>query len=211
VSVAVGDADSARRVPRALREAQMLEAARELFGRRGYDGAAMDDIAERCGISKRLLYAYFESKERLFVACMEQVNAEIVDRIASGVREAPRPQLGLLYAEREFFAWVEANRDEWRLLASETARGKGFADTAARLRAKGAHVFAELIAETAAALGLAPPDPLEAEQVVYVLLGAGESLANWWLEHPDVPRETVAWRVASLGGHAVSELLGMTR
>jgi hypothetical protein len=71
-------------------------------------------------------------------------------------------------------------------------------------------VFVELIGETAALLGLGRPDRLEAEQVVYVLLGAGESLANWWLEHREVPREIVARRVASVGGHAVAELLGMT-
>jgi AcrR family transcriptional regulator len=170
----------------------------------------MDEIAERCGISKRLLYAYFGSKEGLFVACIRQVNAEIVERIATGARSAPRPELGLLNAELEFFAWVEQHRDEWRLLYSETARRQTFAATVAQLRAEGAEVFVELIGETAALLGLGRPDRLEAEQVVYVLLGAGESLANWWLEHREVPREIVARRVASVGGHAVAELLGMT-
>jgi AcrR family transcriptional regulator len=189
----------------------MLAAAEALFGERGYDRTSMDEIGERCGVSKRLLYAYFGSKEGLFVACMRTVNAEIVDAISAGVRAAPRPELGLLYAEREFFAWVEHHRAEWRLLYGETARGGSFADTAAQLRADGVEVFVGLIGEVAEALGLGRPDRREAEQVVHVLLGAGESLANWWLEHPEVAREAVAWRVASLGGHGVAELLGMTR
>ena len=40
----------------------MLDAAEAVFGRRGFHGASMDEIARRSGITKALLYQYFGSK-----------------------------------------------------------------------------------------------------------------------------------------------------
>jgi AcrR family transcriptional regulator len=56
------------RVPRALREQQMLDAAVKVFSRRGFHAANMDEIAERSGVSKPMVYAYHGTKEELFVA-----------------------------------------------------------------------------------------------------------------------------------------------
>jgi len=49
----------------------ILRAAREAFGERGYDGATVRGVAERAGVDAALLYHYFGSKQRLFVAAME--------------------------------------------------------------------------------------------------------------------------------------------
>src|SRR5437762_1923985 len=57
------------RVPRPVRERQMVEAADRVFTERGYDGVSMDEIAAACGVTKPMLYAYFGSKEGLFAAC----------------------------------------------------------------------------------------------------------------------------------------------
>ncbi len=49
----------------------MLRAAAQVFGERGYHRASMDEIAARAGITKPMLYSYFDSKEGLFAACEE--------------------------------------------------------------------------------------------------------------------------------------------
>lgn len=51
----------------------ILDAARDEFALHGLGGARMDRIAERAGVNKRLIYYYFESKERLFLAVLELV------------------------------------------------------------------------------------------------------------------------------------------
>ena len=56
-----------KRVPRAVREQQMLDAAVLTFARRGYAAASMDEIAEAAGVSKPLVYLYLNSKEDLFL------------------------------------------------------------------------------------------------------------------------------------------------
>ena len=50
----------------------LLDVATRQFAENGYDGARVDQIVEECQVSKNLLYHYFESKEALFVAVMEQ-------------------------------------------------------------------------------------------------------------------------------------------
>src|SRR5438132_10705493 len=51
-----------RRMPRADREEQMLAAATRIFARRGDQDASMDEIAAACGITKPMLYSYFDSR-----------------------------------------------------------------------------------------------------------------------------------------------------
>ncbi|MFD6734770.1 TetR/AcrR family transcriptional regulator, partial [Micromonospora aurantiaca] len=54
-----------KRLPRAVREQQMLDAAVKVFSRRGFHAASMDEIADDAGISKPMVYAYLGTKEEL--------------------------------------------------------------------------------------------------------------------------------------------------
>ncbi|MYR57306.1 TetR family transcriptional regulator, partial [Streptomyces sp. SID625] len=66
-----------KRMPRAVREQQMLDAAVRIFGRRGYRAASMDEIAELAGVSKPLVYLYLNSKDDLFSACIRREAAAL--------------------------------------------------------------------------------------------------------------------------------------
>ena len=58
----------------------LLAAAREAFAARGLEGARVDDIAQRAGTNKQLVYHYFGSKDGLYTAVLEQVYREIRER-----------------------------------------------------------------------------------------------------------------------------------
>jgi AcrR family transcriptional regulator len=58
-------------------QATILAAARDEFAEYGLGGARMDRIAERAGLNKRLIYYYFEDKEKLFQAVLEQAYRDI--------------------------------------------------------------------------------------------------------------------------------------
>lgn len=58
-------------------QATILSAARDEFAESGLGGARMDRIAERAGLNKRLIYYYFDDKEKLFQAVLEQAYADI--------------------------------------------------------------------------------------------------------------------------------------
>ncbi len=55
----------------------ILAAARDEFAEHGLGGARVDRIAERAGLNKRLIYYYFEDKEKLFQAVLEQAYRDI--------------------------------------------------------------------------------------------------------------------------------------
>jgi AcrR family transcriptional regulator len=56
---------------------EILDVATREFAERGFSGARVDEIAERTRTTKRMIYYYFGSKERLFVAVLERAYAEI--------------------------------------------------------------------------------------------------------------------------------------
>src|SRR5437667_4210124 len=72
------------RLPRHERRRQLLDAALEVFVSQGYHAAAMDDIAERAGVSKPVLYQHFPGKLELYLALLD----ESVDALAATVRNA---------------------------------------------------------------------------------------------------------------------------
>src|SRR5437660_9268035 len=59
------------RLPRTARRAQLLAAAQDVFVANGYHAAAMDEIAERSGVSKPVLYQHFPGKLELYLALLE--------------------------------------------------------------------------------------------------------------------------------------------
>ena len=61
----------------------IIAAAREEFGRRGFDGARVDRIARRAGVNKQLLFYYYHSKRGLFHAVLGQVAAELEQALAA--------------------------------------------------------------------------------------------------------------------------------
>ncbi len=56
----------AKKVNREQRQAELLEIAITVFAERGYQATTMEEIAERAGVSKGMLYLYFKNKEALF-------------------------------------------------------------------------------------------------------------------------------------------------
>ena len=60
------------RLPRSARRKQLMAAAQEVFVAQGYHAAAMDDIADRAGVSKPVLYQHFPGKLELYLALLDK-------------------------------------------------------------------------------------------------------------------------------------------
>lgn len=104
------------RLPRGERREQLLEAASEVFVDRGFHAAGMDEIADRAGVSKPVLYQHFSSKQDLFLAVL----AQHVDVLVSGVRQALRTTTDnrqrLRAAVQAFFDFIEHDSQGYRLI-----------------------------------------------------------------------------------------------
>ena len=185
-------------MPRSLREQLILRVAGQVFAEGGYDRASMDHIAELAGVSKPMLYAYFGSKEGLYVGYIERTGGELVDRLVGA--DAADGQPGRLRAViAEFLGFVEEHRDGWTVLFRELTARQPIADQVSQLRAQIVGEVRRMLegapegAGGTVVSGLAPP---ASEGVAEAVVGAGEALANWWLNKPEVPREDVTdWYV----------------
>jgi len=76
----------------------IFEAAKEVFTAKGFDGARMQEIAEKAGINKALLHYYYRTKEKLFDAIFEKVFGDFIPKI-TGMLETDAP----LVEKVEFF------------------------------------------------------------------------------------------------------------
>ncbi len=72
------------RLPRTARRAQLLDVALEVFVEQGYHSASMDEIADRAGVSKPVLYQHFPGKLDLYLALLETS----CDTVIAGVKTA---------------------------------------------------------------------------------------------------------------------------
>jgi AcrR family transcriptional regulator len=192
-------------MPRSLREELILRVSGQVFADGGYAGASMDRIAELAGVSKPMLYAYFGSKEGLYVAYIERTGSELVRRLVHAAG-APGRRGRLRAVVTEFLAFVEEHRDGWTVLFRELNASRPLAEQVAQLRSEiVAEVRRMLEAEAGASpSGLGPP---ASEGVAEAIVGAGESLANWWLKKPEVARDDVAGWYVGLTRAAISAAL----
>src|ERR687894_1257586 len=92
---AVGDFAHGR-VPREVRERQILRLAEDLFTERGFAGASMDELAARAGVSKPVIYDIVGSKKALYERCFERAGDELADAILRAAETHPADPAAML-------------------------------------------------------------------------------------------------------------------
>jgi len=104
------------RLPRGERREQLLEAASEMFVDRGYHATGMDEIAERAGVSKPVLYQHFSSKLDLYLAVLQQHVEILVSSVRQALRTTTDNRQRLRSAVQSFFDFIEHDSQGYRLI-----------------------------------------------------------------------------------------------
>ncbi len=178
-----------RRMSAEDRRALILEAARECFAEGGYHRTALDAIAERAGVSKALLYEHFSSKRELHAAMLEAHVRELIARINAALADAEPGEGRLRAGLEEFFTVLEERRGASAILLRNTG-DPDVAEWLARLReAIGAQVVTLMSEEAEQLIAQDPELPAAIEMIAQQQIGAIQSLADWWGEHREVPKE----------------------
>jgi AcrR family transcriptional regulator len=179
----------------------MLAVAGEVFAERGFHVASMDEIADRADISKPMLYAYFGSKEGLYSAYIGRVGSDLLAAMDAAVDPSLSPGRQVLASMTAFLGFVDEHRAGWSVLQRELASGAGGAVAADVARVRAA------IVKRMAALLATELDEVLADALAHGFVGAGESLATWWLDHPEATREEMAARIMEVGWIGVGGVL----
>jgi AcrR family transcriptional regulator len=116
----------ARRRRKAERPQEILEAAFVEFSRNGYASTALDQIAERAGVTKGTIYVYFENKEHLFISMVREITKAKFDIVHSMLETHEGSTADLLRAQfKHMYQHIledDRRREVVRMLIAEAPR-----------------------------------------------------------------------------------------
>jgi AcrR family transcriptional regulator len=107
---------SRREATKEANRATLLSAAREVFAEQGYEAAGVRDVVRRTDLAPGTFYNYFDGKDAVFRAVLEQVGAEARERVRSARLAAVTPEGFLTEGFRAFFAFIAAEPDTFAFL-----------------------------------------------------------------------------------------------
>jgi len=178
-----------KRLAAPQRREAILDAAKPVFGARGYHAATTREIAAAAGVSEALLYQHFPGKRQLFEAVINRAAADLEARIAAA-EQSPEPMPAAL---RAYFDFVAQESDLYRVFFREALQ----ADlTFQRLYAEISRRLLAICERRLASISEKPPRPA---LLAHALGGMVSELALWWVEDRSVPLEEVVESAARMG------------
>jgi AcrR family transcriptional regulator len=167
-------AGGTKRLPRAVREQQMLDAAVQMFSLKGYHETSMDAIAAEAQISKPMLYLYYGSKEELFGACLTREMGRFIDAVRAEIDVEQSPKDLLRNTILSFFRYIGENRASWIVLYQQATSSQMFYQQVREGREQVIDMVARLLQS-----GTRNPEPgTDFNMTAVALVGAGEAIAT---------------------------------
>lgn len=183
-------------VARAERRRQLVHAAVEELGRRGYAGASMADVAERAGVSKAMVHNVFGAKADLAAACLTEVGPVLIASIAAA-QTAQDPGRRAQETFTAIFGAMAEHRHAWALIKDETLpEGSAAAALAADYRTQLRTMGTVGTRDVLAAAGL--EDPLDHDLLDRIWESIVEETVRWWQDHEDHSAQDMAERLTRL-------------
>ncbi|RAY13290.1 TetR/AcrR family transcriptional regulator [Actinomadura craniellae] len=188
------------RLPRMARRRQLLGAAQEVFVAQGYHAAAMDEIAERAGVSKPVLYQHFPGKLELYLALLDEHAEALVNTVRDALESTSDNRTRVQASMQAFYDFVAGEGEAYRLVFESDLRN--VAPVRARVE-RANHQCAEMIARVIQTDTDAPSD--EAYLLGMGLVGMAEVSARYWLsQHRAIPKDTAEKIIARLAWRGIS-------
>jgi AcrR family transcriptional regulator len=174
--------ETRRRVSRAERERQILDAAIAVFSERGYANASMDAVAERVGVTKPVVYTHFGSKEGLLLAAVSWIRAALLEATSAAAFSTDEPEEMLRRGTLAFFRFLDQRAAAFSLLLH--CEASIAAAELEGIRAEHTDFIARLLAAADPAA-----DAVRLQGWARVIVGACERLGVWRKQDPRVTAE----------------------
>ncbi len=187
----------------------MLDVGTRLFAEHRYEDVSMVEIARAADVSKPMVYSYFESKQGLYLACVEQAERRLLGRLEEATPASLPPDLRVWQGLLAVFGFIDEEPDAWALLYPSGPRANGqYAAGAAGAHEAMAGLLTRMLCEAAVAEGIDEKVAREAtEPLAHALAAAVHSVAAWWLRHPAEPKERQALRLMNFAWMGFDNLL----
>jgi AcrR family transcriptional regulator len=186
-------------MPRSARRAQLLESALDVFVAQGYHAAAMDDIADRAGVSKPVLYQHFPGKLDLYLALLDQSCDTVVEACRQALASTDDNKQRVQATMHVFYDYVANAHGAFRLVfESDLTSEPAVRHRVDRVTSDCAEMIARVIHEDTAL-----PDP-QARLLAVSLVGMAQVSARYWLDDPGgIDQHSAAMLVSSLAWRGI--------
>ncbi|MFG2842201.1 TetR/AcrR family transcriptional regulator [Kitasatospora sp. NPDC101155] len=182
------------RLPRSARREQLLGAAQEVFVAQGYHAAAMDDIADRAGVSKPVLYQHFPGKLELYLALLDKHCDALVESTREALGTTTDNKLRVAATMEAYFNYVSSESGAFRLVfESDLTNEPAVRERVERASEASATLVSQVIQEDT--------DLPESESKLLAagVCGLAQITARYWLSQGlEIPRDEAVRLVASL-------------
>ena len=192
------------RLPRQARRKQLLGAAQEVFVAHGYHAAAMDDIAERAGVSKPVLYQHFPGKLELYLALLDQHAEDLVAKVRGALGSTTDNRQRVAASFAAYFDFVDGDGSDregaFRLVFESDLKSEpAVRERVERMTQECVQAIAETIAHDT---GFREEEAL---LLSVGLAGLAEVGARWWLtSQARLPKERAVELLVALSWRGIS-------
>ena len=187
------------RMTAAERREQLVDIARGLFAERGFDGASIEEVAHRAGVSKPVVYEHFGGKEGLYAVVVDRE----VRRLLAMMQEslvAEHPRVLLEQAAFALLDYIEDAPDGFRILVRDSPIGSATGSFVSIIGDIASRVEYILAAEFKARGFDAEVAPLYAQ----MLVGMVGTTGQWWLDTRTPEKQVVAEHLVNLAWNGLS-------
>ncbi len=184
------------------RRDQLVGVAKEVFAEFGYDGATVEEIAARAGVSKPVVYEHFGGKEGIYAVVVDRESTRLLDTITTYIHGEAGGRQMVHASALAFLHYIEEDPAGFRVLTRDspaTITTAGIAGLLSDIAEKASDVLAEFFARS----GL---DPETAPLYAGALVGMVAYVGSWWAteRHPDA--DAVAAHITALAYFGLKDL-----
>ncbi|MHB1925541.1 MAG: TetR family transcriptional regulator [Acidimicrobiales bacterium] len=183
------------------RRAQLLDVGRSVFAERGYDGASIEEIADRAGVSKPVVYEHFGGKEGLYAVVVDREMSRLLDSMVASL-SGRHPRVLLEQAAMALLQYVEEHSDGFTILIRESP----VASTTGNFVSLIHDVVDKLEPIVANMLKSRGFDPKLSPIYANALAGMVVLTGQWWLDARKPTREVVAAHLVNLAWNGLAGL-----
>lgn len=169
------------RLSRDERRRRLLQAAREVFGEKGYRRTEVEEVARRAGVTKPVIYRHFPGgKAEIYRKVLDEHLAVLLSALWQAIGSSQEPQEALRRGIGAYVCFAEDNPEAFHLLVDGSPQlDAGIGERVAEVRSTIAKELSRAIARVLVTKDL----PSEGAPIyAHALLGGVESVVAWWLQ-----------------------------
>jgi AcrR family transcriptional regulator len=188
-------------MPAEERREQLTAVARELFAERGYAASSMEEIAERAGVSKPVVYEHLKAKDAIYQVIVDREVSELVDRIKAALAPG-HPRRTITRAVDAFLEYIEEEQAGFKILVRDAPVGTGDGSLPSVLDEIARAVELLLRRELRDRGFSVKMAPILARSLVGMIALPGQ----WWLDAGRLQRRYVADQIVNLAWNGLGGL-----